>query len=111
MTKDLLDDAAARAVSYLDGLSERNVFPAPDALGGLDRFEEPLPDGPGDPAETLRMLDAFGSPATTATAGPRYFGFVIGGALPATVAARGACVPTLSLPSRVPRSCACRQAT
>jgi glutamate/tyrosine decarboxylase-like PLP-dependent enzyme len=87
MTKNLLDDAAARAVAYLDGLSERNVFPAPEALGGLVRFEEPLPDGPGDPADTLRMLDAFGSPATTATAGPRYFGFVIGGALPATVAA------------------------
>jgi glutamate/tyrosine decarboxylase-like PLP-dependent enzyme len=87
MTKHLLDEAAARAVAYLEGLPERNVFPTAEALRALDRFEEPLPDRPGDPVETLRLLDTFGSPATTATAGPRYFGFVIGGALPATVAA------------------------
>ena len=37
---------------------------------------------------TLRMLDEFGSPATMAMAGPRFFGFVIGGALPVTLAAQ-----------------------
>ena len=42
----------------------------------------------GDPMLTLRMLDEFGSPATMAMAGPRFFGFVIGGALPVTLAAQ-----------------------
>ena len=44
-------------------------------------------DGPTDPAEVLRFLDEIGSPAAMATAGPRFLGLVIGGALPATVAA------------------------
>ena len=70
MTNDLLDEAARRAAAYLDGLGERSVFPTPEALRGLDRFAEPLPDGPCDPLETLRLLDAVGSPATIATAGP-----------------------------------------
>ncbi len=50
-------------------------------------LDEPLPAEPGDPAETLRLLDEVGSPATTAMAGPRFFGFVIGGSLPVTLAA------------------------
>src|SRR5690606_33785809 len=44
-------------------------------------------DGPSDPADIIRMLDEIGSPATTATAGGRYFGFVVGGTLPVTLAA------------------------
>ena len=42
---------------------------------------------PSDPAEVLALLDDIGSPATVATAGGRYFGFVIGGSLPAALAA------------------------
>jgi glutamate/tyrosine decarboxylase-like PLP-dependent enzyme len=87
MAKDLLYETAARAIAYLDGLAGRSVAPTPEAIRGLERLEESLPDGPTDPVETLRLLDAAGSPATTATAGPRYFGFVIGGALPAALAA------------------------
>jgi glutamate/tyrosine decarboxylase-like PLP-dependent enzyme len=83
----LLDDAARRASAYLDGLDARPVFPTDTALAGLSRFDEPLPEGPTDPADVLRLLDEAGSPATVATAAGRYFGFVIGGALPATVAA------------------------
>lgn len=47
----------------------------------------PLADGPTEPREVLAMLDAAGSPATVATAGRRYFGFVVGGSLPAALAA------------------------
>jgi glutamate/tyrosine decarboxylase-like PLP-dependent enzyme len=85
--RELLGDAAARAVRYLEGLGERRVAPSPEAVEGLARFDAPLPERPLDPAAVLALLDEVGSPATVASAGPRYFGFVTGGALPATVAA------------------------
>ncbi|MGE5223072.1 MAG: pyridoxal phosphate-dependent decarboxylase family protein [Omnitrophica WOR_2 bacterium] len=80
-------DAARRAVRYLDGLEQRPVAPDPQAVQLVERFDEPLPEGPVDPSEVLALMDEFGSPATMATAGSRFFGFVIGGALPATLAA------------------------
>ncbi|HZF31949.1 MAG TPA: pyridoxal-dependent decarboxylase [Gammaproteobacteria bacterium] len=83
----ILDDGARRARAYLDGLGERSVAPSADAVAGLDRLEERLPAGPSAPADTLRLLDEIVSPATMAMAGPRFFGFVIGGSLPVTVAA------------------------
>jgi glutamate/tyrosine decarboxylase-like PLP-dependent enzyme len=70
------------------GIQERPVFPAQGALEGLAAFDEPLPESPGDPAAILRLLHEHGSPATVATTGGRYFGFVTGGALPAALAAR-----------------------
>jgi glutamate/tyrosine decarboxylase-like PLP-dependent enzyme len=63
------------------------VGPDAAAVAALSRFDEPLPDGP-TPAETvLALLDEAGGPATMAIAGRRFYGFVIGGALPAAVAA------------------------
>jgi glutamate/tyrosine decarboxylase-like PLP-dependent enzyme len=85
--KVLLTDACARAIRYLEGLETRPVAPAASAMAQLRAFDEPLPEKPGDPAATLRLLDEIGSPATTAMAGPRFFGFVIGGAVPVTLAA------------------------
>jgi glutamate/tyrosine decarboxylase-like PLP-dependent enzyme len=85
--KPLLTDASARAIRYLDQLNQRAVAPSPQAVAALRAFDQPLPAAPGDPAETLRLLDEIGSPATTAMAGPRFFGFVIGGSLPVTLAA------------------------
>jgi glutamate/tyrosine decarboxylase-like PLP-dependent enzyme len=82
----LLRDAAERAIRYIEGLDRRPVSPRAEALAGLARFQEPLPEGPGDAAAVLRLLDEAGSPATMVMAGPRFFGFVIGGALPVTVA-------------------------
>src|SRR5574341_1979749 len=83
----LLRDAAQRAARYLAGLDERPVAPTQEAVRGLSELDAPLPDGPGDPAEVLAELDEIGSPATVASAGPRFFGFVIGGSLPAALAA------------------------
>ncbi len=83
----LLDDAARRATAYLERLDHRPVAPTPDALDGLSHFAEPLPVDPTDPADVLCLLDEIGSPATMASAGGRYFGFVVGGSLPAARAA------------------------
>ena len=85
--RDLLKDAAARSIRYLEGLNARSVIPTPEAIANLTELDGPLPEEPTDPATVLALLDDFGSPATVATAGPRFFGFVIGGSLPATVAA------------------------
>ncbi len=85
--EELLRDATDRAIKYLDTLPERRVSPSPSALEGLGGFATPLQDQPLAPAEVLAELDALGSPATVASAGGRYFGFVIGGSLPAALAA------------------------
>ncbi len=84
--KELLTDAAQRSIRYLENLQTRPVAPSPAAISGLRAFDEPLPAAPSDPAHTLRLLDEVGSPATMGMAGPRFFGFVIGGSLPVTVA-------------------------
>jgi glutamate/tyrosine decarboxylase-like PLP-dependent enzyme len=86
-TSFLLDDAARRGARYLAGLEARSVRAAPAAVAGLARLETPLNDGPVDPADVLAELDEVVSPATMAMAGPRFFGFVIGGSLPAALAA------------------------
>jgi glutamate/tyrosine decarboxylase-like PLP-dependent enzyme len=85
--QELLTDAAARAIRYLDAIGERAVAPLPAAVEAIRGFDEPLPAGPQAPANTLRLLDELGSPATMAMAGPRFFGLVIGGSLPVTLAA------------------------
>jgi glutamate/tyrosine decarboxylase-like PLP-dependent enzyme len=84
---ELMADTARRAVRYLDGLDQRPVAPDPHAVGQVERFDEPLPEGPIDPSEVLAFMDEVGSPATIASAGGRFFGFVIGGSLPAALAA------------------------
>jgi len=86
-TQELLELASSRGIRYLEDLPARGVFPATSALERIQELGGPLPTERTDAAEVLALLDDIGSPATVATAGPRYFGFVTGGALPATVAA------------------------
>jgi len=82
----LLEEAARLGIRYLRQSRERGVAPADDAIAALERFREPLSEQGDRPADVLAMLDSLGSPATMATTSPRFFGFVIGGALPVTVA-------------------------
>ncbi len=84
--RDVLLDAANRAVRYLESLDERPVAPDPAAVAGLSELEVPLPEGPADPETTIAELDRH-SGALMAMSGPRFFGFVIGGTLPAALAA------------------------
>ena len=84
---DLLQDACRRALCYLAGLADRPVAPSAEAVGALRGLDFPLPASGRDPAGVLALLDEIGSPATMASAGPRYFGFVTGGTLPVAQAA------------------------
>jgi glutamate/tyrosine decarboxylase-like PLP-dependent enzyme len=84
----LLESAAARGIRYLEALPGRRVAPDPDAVARLVRAARaPFPEHGEDPEAVLARLDELGSPATVASAGPRYFGFVTGGTLPAALAA------------------------
>ncbi|HSU92969.1 MAG TPA: aminotransferase class V-fold PLP-dependent enzyme, partial [Gemmatimonadaceae bacterium] len=86
-TRSLLSDAAERAATYLESLPDRSVAPTAEAVAALSQFEQPLPEHPQNPSEVLATLDELGSPGTGASAGGRYFGFVIGATLPAALAA------------------------
>ena len=82
----LISDADRRASRYLASAQDRRAFPDLDALHALGAFDEDLRRTPRDAGETLRMMDEIGSPATVASNGPRYFGFVIGATLPVAAA-------------------------
>ena len=84
--RELLIAAAERAIRYLESLDERGVAPDPTVVARLSELDIPLPAHPSPADETVALLDS-SSAATMAMAGPRFFGFVIGGALPATLAA------------------------
>ncbi len=84
---ELIRNAAARAAAYHANLNERGVAPTPQALEALSAFDEPFPELPTSAAATLELLDRVGSPATMATTGGRYFGFVNGAVLPGAMAA------------------------
>jgi glutamate/tyrosine decarboxylase-like PLP-dependent enzyme len=86
-TRELMEQVTERSARYLETLDARSVFPTAEAVGRLPELGGSLPTDGTEPTEVLRLLDEIGSPATVATAGPRYFGFVTGGALPATLAA------------------------
>jgi glutamate/tyrosine decarboxylase-like PLP-dependent enzyme len=81
----LLRDATDRAIRFLEGIDVRRV--APHELEALEHLRQPLPEREGDPTETIRQLDEIVGPATMGMAGGRFYGFVIGGSLPVTVAA------------------------
>jgi glutamate/tyrosine decarboxylase-like PLP-dependent enzyme len=83
----LLTDTLERSNRYLASLDTRPVAPPADAVAALKKLDVPLQDGPIDPAQVIRELDEIVTPATMAMAGPRFFGFVIGGSLPAALAA------------------------
>ncbi|MDX1517504.1 MAG: pyridoxal-dependent decarboxylase [Woeseiaceae bacterium] len=84
--KSLLEDAAQRAIAYRESLPERRVAATDEAVAEVNAFLEELPDEGVPDEEVLAELDEFGTPATIAMAGPRFFGFVIGGSYPVTVA-------------------------
>jgi glutamate/tyrosine decarboxylase-like PLP-dependent enzyme len=85
--KELLAETAERATRYAAEIGNRKVAPGADDVSRLESLGGALPENSCDPTEVLALLDDIGSPATVATTGGRYFGFVIGGVLPAALAA------------------------
>ncbi|MBP6269058.1 MAG: aspartate aminotransferase family protein [Rhizobacter sp.] len=83
----LLEDAAQRASRYLDGLQDRSVTPELDALMRLRQIDVALAEEPRPAQDVLQQLDDLGSPAAVASSGGRFFGYVVGGSLPASIAA------------------------
>jgi glutamate/tyrosine decarboxylase-like PLP-dependent enzyme len=84
---DVLSFAAERARRYASEIGARRVAPGEEQMRGLGKFREALPESSSDPVSVVAMLDEFGSPATVASSGGRYFGYVIGGVLPAALGA------------------------
>jgi len=82
----LLRATVEDALDYVRTIDDRRVPPEPAALAALAGFDEPMPEDGADARETLRLLHELGSPATLASTGGRYFGFVNGATLPAALA-------------------------
>src|SRR5258708_40070323 len=83
----VLDLAADMARRYVRDVAEQRVAPSEAAMAALAELHEPFPPSPSDPSDVIERLDRIGSAATVATTGGRYFGFVIGGMVPAAMAA------------------------
>ena len=85
--RELLDKAQERAARFLESLPERRVAAARNADDLARALGGALPHVGRPASEILGQLDELGSQGSVASPGPRYFGFVTGGALPASIAA------------------------
>jgi glutamate/tyrosine decarboxylase-like PLP-dependent enzyme len=83
----LLEQAAALAADFRESLSDRRVTASVSADELRAALDGPLPQGPTDPATVIRELATAAEPGLVASAGGRFFGFVIGGTVPASLAA------------------------
>ncbi|MGV6846524.1 MAG: pyridoxal phosphate-dependent decarboxylase family protein [Lutibacter sp.] len=87
-SKSLFNKAQQFGYEYLNNVFNRNVFPTDNALNNLSVFNEPLPLKTTNGEVIIKQLNDFGSPATVAQFGGRYFGFVNGSAIPTGLAAK-----------------------
>src|SRR5207249_10006298 len=84
---ELLQRTRELATRYLESFPERPVGPAVDLEGLRAALGGQLSEEGESPTAVIETLASAVEPGLVATAGPRYFGFVIGGSLPAALAA------------------------
>jgi glutamate/tyrosine decarboxylase-like PLP-dependent enzyme len=89
MTDDsqLLSRTAEIANDFLRSLATRRVGGPVDLEALRAAMGGPLPEDPIDPLSVVEGLAAAAEPGLIASAGPRFFGFVVGGSLPAAIGA------------------------
>ena len=87
MDRAALDAAYAAAARYLEGLHARPVGAAADAAAMRTALAGPLPEQGEPAARIVEELARKADPGIVASGGPRFFGFVIGGSVPAALAA------------------------
>jgi glutamate/tyrosine decarboxylase-like PLP-dependent enzyme len=87
MSDEVLRRAAELATEFLRELPNRHVGARADRSALMAAMSGPLPEDGEDPLTVIEALASAADPGVVAMAGPRYFGFVIGGSLPSTVAA------------------------
>ncbi len=87
-SKQIFEYAKKYAFEYIDGVDSMDVFPQEEALSLLTHFDESLNQESIPTERILDQLHQYGTPNTTAQIGGRYFGFVNGGAVPASLAVK-----------------------
>jgi glutamate/tyrosine decarboxylase-like PLP-dependent enzyme len=87
MHQRLLNLALDLALAHLDAAPTRHVGATASRAALMEALGGPLPDQGADEAAILVALAQDCAPGLVATVGPRYFGFVTGGAWPVSVAA------------------------
>ncbi len=83
-----LNLAHEMAVDYINEVDNMRVYPDVEAIDNLKAFDEELSVLPQKTSDILNQLNTYGSPATVAQTGRRYFGFVCGGILPSALSSK-----------------------
>ena len=87
MYKDVLEVAAKHSQKWLNSISTRGVNPEKNANEIKADLDSVLPDGPTDPSRVVEKLAEAGEAGLMAMGSGRFFGWVIGGTLPAALGA------------------------
>ncbi len=84
----IFHESLTQGFEYLTDALDRHVYPDDDAIANLDQFAEPFPDKTSSAGMVSNLLKRYGAPATLPNVGGRYFGFVIGSMVPASLCAK-----------------------
>lgn len=87
-SKELFEQAKSYAYNYIENLSKMNVYPSQTDIRHLDVFNQTMPQTTSSPSEIINLLHKYGSGATVAQTGGKYFGFVCGGSTPVSIASK-----------------------